>query len=70
VLSKGHAAPVLYAAWAEIGVIKREELYLGGGATRTGRFRGPITRESGTAEKGGPLSLLASTAGSVHFQLP
>jgi len=28
-------------------------LYLGGGgAARTGRFRGPITRESGTAEKG------------------
>lgn len=26
VLSKGHAAPVLYAAWAEAGVIKREEL--------------------------------------------
>jgi transketolase len=26
VLSKGHAAPVLYAAWAEVGVIKAEEL--------------------------------------------
>jgi transketolase len=26
VLSKGHAAPVLYAAWAELGMIKREEL--------------------------------------------
>ena len=26
VLSKGHAAPLLYAAWAEIGVLKREEL--------------------------------------------
>src|SRR5215467_12126539 len=26
VLSKGHAAPVLYAAWAEIGVIKRDDL--------------------------------------------
>ena len=26
VLSKGHAAPVLYAAWAEIGTIKREDL--------------------------------------------
>jgi transketolase len=26
VLSKGHAAPVLYAAWAEIGVLKREQL--------------------------------------------
>ncbi len=26
VLSKGHAAPVLYAAWAEMGVLKREEL--------------------------------------------
>jgi transketolase len=26
VLSKGHAAPVLYAAWAEIGAVKREEL--------------------------------------------
>ncbi len=26
VLSKGHAAPVLYAAWAEVGVIKREDL--------------------------------------------
>jgi transketolase len=26
VLSKGHAAPVLYAAWAELGVVKREEL--------------------------------------------
>jgi len=26
VLSKGHAAPVLYAAWAEVGAIKREEL--------------------------------------------
>ena len=26
VLSKGHAAPILYAAWAEAGYIKREEL--------------------------------------------
>jgi transketolase len=26
VLSKGHAAPVLYAAWAELGAIKRDEL--------------------------------------------
>jgi len=26
VLSKGHAAPLLYAAWAEVGWIKREEL--------------------------------------------
>src|SRR5215831_9619042 len=26
VLSKGHAAPVLYAAWAEVGTVKREEL--------------------------------------------
>src|SRR5262245_49604040 len=26
VLSKGHAAPVLYAAWAEVGVLRREEL--------------------------------------------
>jgi transketolase len=26
VLSKGHAAPVLYAAWAEVGAIKREAL--------------------------------------------
>jgi transketolase len=26
VLSKGHAAPVLYAAWAEVGVIERAEL--------------------------------------------
>src|SRR5438128_11067780 len=26
VLSKGHAAPVLYAAWAEVGVIKRDDL--------------------------------------------
>jgi transketolase len=26
VLSKGHAAPVLYSVWAEIGVLKREEL--------------------------------------------
>ena len=26
VLSKGHAAPVLYAAWAEAGIIKRDEL--------------------------------------------
>ena len=26
VLSKGHAAPVLYAAWAELGAFKREEL--------------------------------------------
>lgn len=26
VLSKGHAAPVLYAAWAELGAIKREDL--------------------------------------------
>ncbi len=26
VLSKGHAAPVLYAAWAEVGFIKRESL--------------------------------------------
>src|ERR671937_434254 len=26
VLSKGHAAPILYAAWAEVGFIPREEL--------------------------------------------
>ena len=26
VLSKGHAAPLLYAAWAEAGAIKREDL--------------------------------------------
>jgi transketolase len=26
VLSKGHAAPVLYAAWAEVGTLKREDL--------------------------------------------
>jgi len=26
VLSKGHAAPVLYAAWAEVGFLKREDL--------------------------------------------
>lgn len=26
ILSKGHAAPLLYAAWAEAGLIKREEL--------------------------------------------
>jgi transketolase len=26
VLSKGHAAPVLYAAWAEAGIIRREDL--------------------------------------------
>ncbi len=26
VLSKGHAAPVLYAAWAEVGVIRRQAL--------------------------------------------
>jgi transketolase len=26
VLSKGHAAPVLYAAWAEVGIIRREDL--------------------------------------------
>jgi transketolase len=26
VLSKGHAAPLLYAVWAELGVLKREEL--------------------------------------------
>jgi transketolase len=26
VLSKGHAAPILYAAWAEVGYIKRDEL--------------------------------------------
>lgn len=26
VLSKGHAAPILYAAWAEAGYIKEEEL--------------------------------------------
>ena len=26
VLSKGHAAPVLYAAWAEAGIIPRDEL--------------------------------------------
>ena len=26
VLSKGHAAPILYAAWAEVGYIPREEL--------------------------------------------
>ena len=26
VLSKGHAAPVLYAAWAEVGLVKHDEL--------------------------------------------
>src|SRR5439155_11629763 len=26
VLSKGHAAPLLYAVWAELGILKREEL--------------------------------------------
>src|SRR5215472_399685 len=26
ILSKGHAAPVLYAAWAEVGFLKRDEL--------------------------------------------
>jgi transketolase len=26
VLSKGHAAPVLYAAWAEVGLLKRDDL--------------------------------------------
>jgi transketolase len=26
VLSKGHAAPLLYAAWAEVGVLKRDDL--------------------------------------------
>ena len=26
VLSKGHAAPILYAAWAEAGIIKREDV--------------------------------------------
>ena len=26
VLSKGHAAPVLYAAWAEAGIIDRDQL--------------------------------------------
>ncbi len=28
VLSKGHAAPVLYAAWAEVGFLKREDLLM------------------------------------------
>jgi transketolase len=26
VLSKGHAAPILYAAWAEVGLLKRDDL--------------------------------------------
>src|SRR5262245_43479851 len=26
ILSKGHAAPVLYAAWAEVGLFPREDL--------------------------------------------
>src|SRR5258708_10818391 len=26
VMSKGHAAPILYAAWAEAGFLKREDL--------------------------------------------
>src|SRR6478672_12208378 len=26
ILSKGHAAPILYAAWAEVGLFPREEL--------------------------------------------
>lgn len=26
ILSKGHAAPILYACWAEVGFIKEEEL--------------------------------------------
>jgi transketolase len=28
VLSKGHAAPVLYAAWAEVGLLRREDLLM------------------------------------------
>ena len=28
VLSKGHAAPILYAAWAEAGIIKRDDLLM------------------------------------------
>ena len=28
VLSKGHAAPILYAAWAEAGIIRRDELLM------------------------------------------
>ena len=28
VLSKGHAAPLLYAAWAEVGFLKREDLLM------------------------------------------
>ena len=27
ILSKGHAAPILYAAWAENGYIDKEELF-------------------------------------------
>src|SRR6266850_7899000 len=26
VLSKGHAAPILYAAWAEVGLLTRDDL--------------------------------------------
>ena len=26
ILSKGHAAPILYAAWAELGIVSREDL--------------------------------------------
>ena len=26
VLSKGHAAPILYAAWAEVGIVRRDDL--------------------------------------------
>ena len=27
ILSKGHAAPLLYAAWKELGLLTQEELY-------------------------------------------
>jgi len=50
-------------AWVHAG----EVLYLGGGAARTGRFRGPITPEGGTVEKRagcGVVGIAAGLAGS------
>jgi transketolase len=40
VLSKGHAAPILYSAWAEAGLFPREELLKLRRVARPGNLRG------------------------------
>ena len=56
VLSKGHAAPLLYAAWAAVGRIPREALL-------TLRDRG----RAGAGQGGGRLGSLAAIADKEHY---